>query len=222
MDEPLLVVEDDAKIASLLADYLQNSGFRTTIESRGDRVEAAVRGGEYALVLLDLSLPGMDGIEVCKRLRAFSDVPIVMVTARVDEIDRLLGLELGADDYICKPFSPREVVARVKTILRRSGSSTSVPMQRIAIDRGACKATVAGHEVELTAIELNLLTLLIEKPGRIFTRAQIIDSMYADARIVSDRTVDSHVKKLRQKIAAHLPDVDVIHSVYGLGYKYEA
>src|SRR5438105_7664472 len=153
MDEQLLIVEDDPKIASLLADYLRSSGFRTVHESRGDRVEDAVRNGRFALVLLDLSLPGLDGIEVCKRLRTFSDVPIVMITARVDEIDRLLGLELGADDYICKPFSPREVVARVKSILRRAGPRKPSALQPVIVDKEARQVIVAGHDVELTAFE---------------------------------------------------------------------
>jgi two-component system response regulator BaeR len=189
---------------------------------RGDAVEPWVRANAVDLVLLDLMLPGKSGLDVCKGLRTFSDAAIVMVTARVEEIDRLLGLELGADDYICKPFSPREVVARVKAVLRRA-KRREAPADdaRVALDEGALKARVAGRELDLTAVEFQLLKALVAQPGRIFSRDQLIDAMYRDARVVSDRTVDSHVKKLRKKIADVLPEREIVHSVYGVGYKYE-
>ena len=222
MVDQILIVEDDPKIAAVLGNYLRNDGFETVHHSRGDQVEALVRAGGISLVILDLALPGLNGLEVCKRLRAFSGIPIVMLTARVEEVDRLLGLELGADDYICKPFSPREVVARVKAILRRVGGNESgAAPAAIVIEEENFTARIDGINLELTAVEFHLLKLLVNHPGRIFSRAQLIDSMYADYRVVSERTVDSHVKKLRQKIAARLPDADIIRSVYGLGYKYE-
>ncbi len=175
------------------------------------------------LVLLDLMLPGKNGLEVCKALRATSsDVSIIMVTARVDEIDRLLGLELGADDYICKPFSPREVVARVKAVLRRAEARRAPPPTAgLTLDEAGYSATLGGKDLGLTAVEFQLLKVLAAHPGRIYTRDQLMDAMYRDERVVADRTVDSHVKKIRKKIAAVLPDREIVHSVYGLGYKYE-
>jgi len=221
MGEHVLVVEDDAKIASVLVDYLANSGYQTSQTKRGDGVEAMVRANHFDLIVLDLALPGLNGLEVCKRIRGFSTIPIVMLTARVDEIDRLLGLELGADDYVCKPFSPREVVARVKAILRRASRQESKAPSGVSLDELGYKATIDGRDLQLTAVEFQLLKILVQQPGRIFTRSQLIDAMYADFRVVSERTVDSHVKKLRQKIAVYLPDQEVIRSAYGLGYKYE-
>ena len=224
MAERILIVEDEDKIARVLQDYLVQSGFTTHHLSRGDEVEAWMRDNGADLVLLDLMLPGRDGLEVCKALRGFSDAAIVMVTARVEEIDRLLGLELGADDYICKPFSPREVVARVKAVLRRGSHAIEAPDELphgLKLDDAAWRATIAGHDLGLTAVEYQLLKVLSARPGRIFSREQLMDSMYQDERVVSDRTVDSHIKKLRRKIQEQLPDQELIHSVYGLGYKFE-
>ena len=144
-----------------------------------------------------------------------------MVTARVDEIDRLLGLELGADDYICKPFSPREVVARVKAVLRRARRGERPAEGGVKLDEAGYRATIGGKDLGLTAVEFQLLKVLADHPGRIYTRDQLIDAMYRDERVVADRTVDSHVKKIRRKIAAVLPEREIVHSVYGLGYKYE-
>jgi two-component system response regulator BaeR len=222
MAERVLIVEDEPKLAELLRDYLVREGYEATVLDRGDAVEPWVRAHPVDLVLLDLMLPGKGGLDVCKGLRTFSDAAIVMVTARVEEIDRLLGLELGADDYICKPFSPREVVARVKAVLRRSKRRGAPPEDaRVALDEAGLKARVAGRDLDLTAVEFQLLKTLVAQPGRIFSRDQLIDAMYRDARVVSDRTVDSHVKKLRKKIADVLPDREIVHSVYGVGYKYE-
>ncbi len=173
------------------------------------------------LVLLDIMLPGRDGLEICREIRTFSQVPIIMVTARVEEIDRILGLELGADDYICKPFSPREVVARVKAVLRRARGGPAAPMSDLVLDESTYQARHRGRDLELTAVEFKLLKLLMENPGRIYGREQIMSRIYPDDRFVNDRTVDSHIKKLRKKLQAVEPGTDPIHSVYGVGYKFE-
>jgi two-component system response regulator BaeR len=217
----ILIVEDEAKLAALLRDYLAQEGFEVTVLHRGDEVEPWVRAHEVDVVLLDLMLPGKNGLEVCKGLRATTDVAIIMVTARVDEIDRLLGLELGADDYICKPFSPREVVARVKAVLRRLKRGEPAADAGVKLDEVGHRATLGGRDLGLTAVEFQLLKVLADHPGRIYTRDQLMDAMYRDERVVADRTVDSHVKKIRRKIAGVLPDREVLHSVYGVGYKYE-
>lgn len=221
MSDRILIVEDEEKLAGLLRDYLVQEGFEVAVLHRGDEVEEWVRSHGTDLVLLDLMLPGKNGLDVCKALRASADVSIIMVTARVDEIDRLLGLELGADDYICKPFSPREVVARVKAVLRRGKRTDAAFEAGLTLDEAGHKATLAGRDLSLTVVEFELLKVLVAHPGRIYTREQLMDQMYRDQRVVSDRTVDSHVKKIRKKISDVLPDREVLHSVYGLGYKYE-
>jgi two-component system response regulator BaeR len=222
MSERILIVEDEVKLAGLLRDYLIQEGYEVSVLHRGDEVEAWVRGNQVDLVLLDLMLPGRSGLEVCKALRAaLPELSIIMVTARVDEVDRLLGLELGADDYICKPFSPREVVARAKAVLRRSHRTGKPVEDGLVLDDGAYKASVAGRDLDLTAVEYQLLKVLASHPGRIYSRDQLIDAMYRDERVVSDRTVDSHIKKIRRKIAAVLPGRELIHSLYGVGYKYD-
>jgi two-component system response regulator BaeR len=221
MADRILIVEDEEKLAGLLRDYLVQDGFEVAMLHRGDQVEEWVRTHPTDLVLLDLMLPGKGGLDVCKALRATSDVSIVMVTARVDEIDRLLGLELGADDYICKPFSPREVVARVKAVLRRVKRRDGSQDGGLTLDDSGYRAAVGGKDLGLTAVEYQLLKVLVSHPGRIYTRDQLMDMMYRDERVVSDRTVDSHIKKIRRKIAAVLPEREIVHSVYGVGYKYE-
>ena len=221
MADHILIVEDEVKLAALLRDYLVQQGFEVSMLHRGDEVEPWVRAHKPDLVLLDLMLPGKNGLEICKALRATTDVSIIMVTARVDEIDRLLGLELGADDYICKPFSPREVVARVKAVLRRVHKRDAPGDSEITLDDAGHRATLGGKDLGLTAVEFDLLKVLMSSPGRIYTRDQLMDAMYRDQRVVSDRTVDSHIKKIRKKISAVVPDREVVHSVYGLGYKYE-
>jgi two-component system, OmpR family, response regulator BaeR len=222
MADRILIVEDEEKLAALLRDYLAQEGFEVSMLHRGDEVEDWVRAHGTDLILLDLMLPGKSGLDVCKALRASgAQLSIIMVTARVDEIDRLLGLELGADDYICKPFSPREVVARVKAVLRRVKRGDAPQESGLKLDESGYKATVAGKDLGLTAVEFELLKVLVAHPGRIYNREQLMDMMYRDQRVVSDRTVDSHVKKIRRKIAAVLPDREIVHSVYGIGYKYE-
>ncbi|MGD9944309.1 MAG: response regulator [Burkholderiaceae bacterium] len=243
MAERILIVEDEDRIAEVLRDYLVSNGYDTHRLARGDLVEDWVRREGADLVLLDLMLPGRNGLEICKALKSFSDTAIIIITARVEEIDRLLGLELGADDYICKPFSPREVVARVKAVLRRTrgsaaggaggtgaataegggagGSPGSSPGGGLTLDEAGWRALIDGRDLALTAVEFQLLKVLSGQPGRIFTREKLMDAMYNDERIVADRTVDSHIKKLRRKIADAAPGRELIHSVYGVGYKFE-
>jgi two-component system response regulator BaeR len=223
MAERILIVEDEDKIADILRDYLVQHGFDTHRLTRGDEVEEWMRVHGADLVLLDLMLPGKNGLDVCKALRsAGTKAAIVMVTARVEEIDRLLGLELGADDYICKPFSPREVVARVKAVLRRGHAGAALESAPgLVLDEGGWRALLGDRDLGLTAVEFQLLKVLMAQPGRIFSRDQLMDAMYRDERVVSDRTVDSHIKKLRKKISEVAPQREIIHSVYGVGYKYE-
>jgi two-component system, OmpR family, response regulator BaeR len=218
----ILIVEDEPKLASLLADYLHAAGFRTRTIGDGRKVVAAVRTAPPALVLLDLMLPGRDGLEICRELRGFTELPIIMVTARVEELDRLLGLELGADDYVCKPFSPREVVARVKAVLRRQARAEPAGgVPGLVIDPQAYRATLDDVALELTPVEFRLLETLAAHPGRVYSRVGLLERLYDDHRVVSDRTVDSHVKNLRRKLAAAAPGRDLVQSVYGVGYRLE-
>ena len=221
-DRHILIVEDEPKIATLLADYLQQQGgFSTSRLSRGDEVLDRIRSHPPDMILLDLMLPGLDGIEVCKQVRARSEVPIIMITARVEEIDRLLGLELGADDYICKPFSPREVVARVKAVLRRSASITGAGQaDGLKMDDAKHSAELDGKKLRLTPVEFSLLKTLTGQAGRVFSRDQLMNEMYQDYRIVSDRAVDTHIKNLRKKLTDAGAGKDLVESVYGLGYRY--
>jgi two-component system, OmpR family, response regulator BaeR len=215
----VLVVEDEPKIAALLRDYLAASCYRVSVLDSGEGAVEWVRAHAPDVILLDVMLPGADGLAICRGVRAFSNVPILMVTARVEEIDRLLGLELGADDYICKPFSPREVVARVRAVLRRASSPASTEPPPIQLDEERFEARVHGRPLTLTPVEFRLLRKLAAQPGRVFSRTQLIDALYLDHRVVSDRTVDSHVKNLRRKLAD--AGVDPIGSVYGVGYRFE-
>ncbi len=221
MSGKVLIVEDERKLAELLRDYLKQSGFETFCLENGSAAVPWAREHSPDLILLDLMLPGCDGLEICKELRSFSSVPVIMVTARIEEIDRLLGLELGADDYICKPFSPREVVARVKAVLRRGGGGGMLHASGLVLDESRYQVTLNGLELGLTAVEFKLLKFLAASPGRIYGRQQLMDRIYPDERIVSDRTIDSHIKKLRKKIASVTPGQEIIHSVYGVGYKFE-
>jgi two-component system response regulator BaeR len=214
----VLVVEDEPKIAALLRDYLVASGYRASVLERGDGAIEWIREHAPDAVLLDLMLPGTDGLAICRGVRAFSNVPILIVTARVEEIDRLLGLELGADDYICKPFSPREVIARIRAVLRRVGAAGAEPAP-IDLDDVRFEARVRGRALPLTPVEFRLLRKLLAQPGRVFSRAQLIDALYLDHRVVSDRTVDSHVKNLRRKLID--AGIDPIVSIYGVGYRFD-
>lgn len=226
MTNPFIcIVEDEPELAQLVDDYLRASGFDTLQFHRGDDADAWLKEHQPDLILLDLMLPGIDGLQICKNQLARGSVPIIMMTAKVEEIDRLLGLELGADDYVCKPFSPRELVARVKAVLRRSqnepASSASEDSSAVSLDEHALSVTLFGEAIELTTIEFKLFSLLFSHPGRIFSRQYILDNLYQDYRIVSDRTVDSHIKKLRKKLTTPNEQIDLIRSVYGSGYKYE-
>ena len=216
----ILVVEDEPKLARLLEDYLRAAGFEVGHLSDGRDVRGSVVARRPDLVVLDLMLPGLHGLEVFKQVRAEGDIPVVMLTALVEEVDRLVGLELGADDYICKPFSPREVVARIKAVLRR-GERASPPNLGLSLDESRYEAMLDGHALALTPVEFRLLKTLATRPGRIFPRGELLDGLYNDHRVVADRTVDSHVKNLRRKLQKVRSDEDVIHSVYGVGYKLE-
>lgn len=226
----VLVVEDEPKLAQVLLDYLAANNYASAWLADGREVaKYFVERPPHEhpdLILLDLMLPGRDGLEVCKDIRKISNVPIIMITARVEEIDRLIGLEIGADDYICKPFSPREVMARIKVILRRipypeKGISTSnTALTHLQLDESRFEALYHHQLLDLTPAEFRLLKTLADAPGRVFQREQLINHVYDDQRIITDRTIDSHIKNLRRKMATISPD-EVIRSIYGVGYKLE-
>lgn len=218
----VLVVEDDVKIAALLLDYLRSSGFEASTIDDGQLALAEIKRMPPSVIILDLGLPGLDGIGVCHAVRQFSDVPILMLTARIDEVDRLLGLDSGADDYVCKPFSPKEVVARVRALVRRSGGQVGAAPQAWSVDETGLRISWRGQWLPLTPLEFRMLRLLLGRPGRVFARAQLLDSVHADLRDVSDRAIDSHVKNLRRKIEAVDPGCNCIASVYGVGYRFDA
>ena len=221
--EQVLIVEDEPKIAEVLREHLENAGYATHILADGLTVVDWVREEGPALILLDVMLPGKDGLSICREVRVFSEVPIIMVTARVEEVDRLVGLELGADDYVCKPFSPREVVARVKANLRRSATPNVDPIAATGfeIDELRHLARLDGQELELTRVEFRILLTLLNPPGRVWSRDQLLDHMYDDQRVVGDRTVDSHITNLRHKLQTMRPDSECIRSIYGVGYKLD-
>ena len=219
----ILVVEDEEKIAEILIDYLRQSGFDTSYESRGDGVVQIVKDNPPDLLVLDIMLPGVDGLDICREVRKFSELPIIMVTARVDELDRLLGLELGADDYICKPFSPREVVARVKAVLRRHRHlpESESEAKLFDVDEVAGRIAVKGERLDLTPTEFRILAKLVVNAGRVYSRTHLHELCVSPEQKSVDRTIDSHIKNLRKKISQHLPEKEVIHSVYGIGYRFE-
>ena len=220
----ILIVEDEVTIATVLQDFLRQAGFETRHVENGLAAIEIIKNSPPSLVILDIMLPGMDGVKVCETVRQFSNVPIIMATAMVDEPDRLQGLEIGADDYICKPFSPREVVARVKTVLRRSGLSADDKRRdssQIQMDELRQRVILFGQSLELTPTEFRLFRLLTSQPGRIFSRSLIIEMAYSETDEISERIVDSHIKNIRKKIAAVQPDREFIHSVYGIGYRFE-
>lgn len=221
----ILIVEDDAKIADMLANYLHMHGYVTEWCADGQDALARVRRQMPALLLLDLMLPGLDGLALCRAVRAFSAVPIIMLTARIDEIDRLLGLDTGADDYVCKPFSPREVVARIKALLRRSegalAPAAAVPAAAFVVDEARQQIRWQGQPLPLTPVEFRLMRLLMSHPGQVFARARLLDSLHEDLRDVSDRAIDSHIKNLRRKLEQAGTGESGISSVYGVGYRFD-
>lgn len=221
----VLIVEDAISIAEILIDYLKQAGFEVSHLSSGLDVIHFLKTRQPDLLLLDIMLPGKDGIEICREIRTFSNVPIIMVTARVDEVDRLIGLEIGADDYICKPFSPREVVARVKAYFRRAGVAASTTAggrsSIFNIDEQQLRAYINGQLLDLTPTEFRLLKLFVQNPGRVYSRSQLLTLCYQQEQHIFDRTIDSHIKNLRKKLDKMLPGTEVIHAVYGVGYRFE-
>lgn len=217
----VLVVEDDQKISDLLLIYLRAEGYEATPAYDGRDAVAQIAQRAPDVVVLDWMLPGLDGIGVCKAVRAFSDVPILMLTARVDELDRLLGLDTGADDYVCKPFAPREVVARVRALLRRAGGRVIALPQPWLVEDASFRISWLGQWLPLTRIEFMVFRTLLARPGRVFSRAQLLSSVHESQRDISDRAIDTHVKNLRKKVQAVDPGSDCIASVYGLGYRFD-
>ena len=223
MSKSILIVEDESKLAKVLADYLEKDDFKTNHLINGDEVVDWVKRNKPDLILLDLMLPGANGKDICKEVRNFSAVPIIMVTAMIDEIDRLIGLELGADDYICKPFSPKEVVARVKAVLRRMDPNfiNRDDQDDFNINHDAFSISIRGKKLDLTPVEFRMLEMFMSQPGRVYNRDQILNNVFDDGRIVLDRTVDTHIKNLRQKLKEAIPEKDYIRSIYGIGYSFE-
>jgi two-component system response regulator BaeR len=219
----ILIVEDEEKIADLLCDYLKAAGFRASVQNNGDRVIAQIKKDPPNLILLDIMLPGKDGMQLCREIRQFSNVPIIMITARVEEIDRLLGLELGADDYICKPFSPREVVARVKAVFRRVHAeprTAHLEVGSISLDDETHQVMIDKKVLNLTPNEFGLLKIMMNRPNRVFSRSELINRVQGYDFEGYDRTIDTHIKNLRKKIAEMLPGQEIISTVYGIGYKF--
>ncbi|WCM91890.1 response regulator [Acidovorax sp. NCPPB 2350] len=225
----ILVVEDEPDIAAIVLDYLRHSGFEAEHAADGPTALARLTGPTPPdLTVLDIMLPGMDGLEVLRQARRHNDRPVIMLTARVEEVDRLIGLELGADDYICKPFSPREVVARVRTVLRRGAASAAervaaaVPGTPLVMDETLWQVMLRGTPVALTPREFRLLQAMARQSGRIFSRAQLLDMAYDDTLDVNERAIDSHIKNLRRKLrAADGSDHEWIRSVYGVGFSFD-
>lgn len=219
----ILIVEDEVSLAEVERDYLVASGYQVEMIHHGSEALVHLAQNSFDLVILDLMLPGTDGLEICKQLQASQpQTAIIMTTAKVEEVDRLLGLELGADDYLCKPFSPRELVARVKAIFRRSRlSEPQTSNAGLILNSEQLVVSWQGKSAQLTSVEFNIIATLIAHPGRIYSRDQLMDHAYNDQRVVSDRTIDSHVKKLRKKIEQIAPEQPFIRSVYGAGYQYD-
>ncbi len=220
----ILVVDDELKITRLVRDYLHEAGFAVIEANDGPSALQAARTGDPDLILLDLGLPGMDGLDVTRTLRATSMVPIIMLTARSDESDRIVGLELGADDYIVKPFSPREVVARVRALLRRveatDESADVLEVLDVVIDVPKMRVTVAGTEVDLTPTEFQIVETLARSPGRIFTRAQLLDAVHGVSFESYERAIDAHIKNLRRKLEPDPRQPQYVLTVHGVGYKF--
>lgn len=222
---PVLIVEDDNKTASLISLYLQREGFETSVARDGVEAITLARRQNYVLVVLDLMLPLLDGNEVCRKIREFSDVPILMLTAKGEEFDKVLGLTIGADDYVVKPFSPRELVARIKAILRRTGTAVQERVDRLSIgglllDGQKHEVRVDNLPIALTASEFKLLRMLMRNPGRLFSRKQLLDALYPQGEDVVERVVDVHIGKLRQKIEKDPASPRYILTVRGFGYRF--
>ena len=219
----ILVVDDEPKIARLLRDYLERAGFAVSVAHDGREALMRVRTGRPDLVILDLGLPEIDGLDVARRLRRDDDTPIIMVTARDDEVDRVAGLELGADDYVTKPFSPREVVARVRAVLRRRDGSarTDAPLRAgpLELDPRRMEVRIEGRLVDLTATEFALLAALARQPGRVYTRSQLLDAIHGSAFESYERAVDAHVKNLRRKLEPDPRHPHLLLTVHGVGYR---
>lgn len=224
MSDLILLVDDEPKIVKLARDYLEAGGFRVAAAGDGKTALAAFRYEQPDLVVLDLNLPGMNGLDVCRAIRREADTPIIMLTARVEEVDRLIGLELGADDYITKPFSPRELVARVRAVLRRARGNVQQPhlvrAGDVEIDLVGHRASRGGQPLQLTRIEFEILAALVGQPGRTFTREQLLDRIHGDMYAGYDRSVDAHVRNLRRKLEPNLDEPRYILTVYGVGYKF--
>ena len=221
----ILVVDDHRDIREPLKTYLEKNGYRVSDAANAAEARRVLQTGAPDLIVLDLNLPGMDGLDVCRRLRRESDVPIIMLTARVEETDRLIGLELGADDYICKPFSPREVVARVKAIFRRLHAEPSAPTLvsgSISLDDKTHQVMIDQQVLNLTPNEFGLLKIMMTQPDRVFSRSELVNRVQGYDFEGYDRTIDTHIKNLRKKIAERLPDQKIIRTVYGVGYKFSA
>ena len=219
----ILVVEDEPKLSALLGDYLHHQGHAHHIIANGLDVIPWVRTHKPDLILLDLMLPGKDGLTLCRELRAFSEVAIIMVTARVEEVDRLLGLDLGADDYICKPFSPREVMARIRAIFRRleRQAHPGAETPGVSVDEDSRTIHYQGQPLDLTGTEYRILSLMAARPGRVFSRDRLLDCLHDEGQSASDRAIDTHIKNIRRKLDHIAPGRDLIVSVYGAGYKVE-
>lgn len=227
----IMIVEDEPSLAIIIQDYLKQAGMTADILHEGAHAVEAILERAPDLVILDVMLPGKDGLSICREVRAKSDVPIILETARVEELDRLLGLELGADDYVCKPFSPRELVARVKAILRRQEKLMLLSQQKSAdfelddsslkLDEDRWAVTYQGQELPLTRREFQLLATLHKRPGRVFSRTQLVELTFPDDTDVFDRVIDTHVKNIRTKLRKVAPSAEIIRSVYGVGYAYE-
>ena len=224
MNETILVVDDEPKIVKQARDYLERSNFRVVTAGDGKTALAVARHERPDLIVLDLNLPGMDGLDVCRALRRESNVPIIMLTARVEETDRLIGLELGADDYITKPFSPRELVARVRAVLRRVLGGLHQPglihAGDLKIDLRGHRVNRAGEPVQLTRTEFNLLAVLAQHPGQTFSRAQLLDRLHGVAYDGFDRSIDAHIKNLRRKLEIDPAEPRYVLTVYAIGYKF--
>lgn len=220
-ESPLvLVAEDEAKLAAVLTDYLHQAGFRTQVVGDGRRVIGTVKASNPDVLLLDLNLPHRNGFDLCREIRTFSQVSILIVTARTEEVDRLQGFNLGADDYICKPFSPSEVIARIRAVLRRAQPTYATT--GLNIDEPSFRATLDNKALNLTPVEFKLLKTLTSAPRRVFSRQQLIDALYSDGREVVDRTIDSHIRNLRRKLTDARPNTEWIEAVYGVGYRLQA